>query len=59
MRTGRIDPADGTKLMYALSVIDKLIESGELEIRLRTLEDAIAAPSTDGYAHVRYPQIPH
>jgi hypothetical protein len=43
MRTGRIDTADGTKLAYVLSMIGKLIESGEIEKRLEALEGVLSA----------------
>ena len=43
MRGGRIDPADGTKLAYVLSMIGKLIESGEIEKRLEALEGVLTS----------------
>ena len=40
-RSGRIDTADGTKLAYVLSMIGKLMQSGELEQRLEALEGVL------------------
>jgi hypothetical protein len=38
MKTGQIDPADGTKLAYVLSQLGKLIVESDLERRLQSLE---------------------
>lgn len=39
-RTGRIDIQDGTRLVYMLAQIGKLIEVSELENRIELLEKA-------------------
>jgi len=39
-RQGRIDIQDGTRLVYMLSQIGKLVESSEFEKRLELLEQA-------------------
>lgn len=39
-RQGRIDIQDGTRLVYMLSQIGKLIEVSELEQRIELLEEA-------------------
>ena len=38
MKSGKIAPADGTKLAYVLSQIGKLIELHEIERRIAALE---------------------
>lgn len=38
MRTGRIDPADGTKLAYVLDAIRKAYDAEVLQARLEILE---------------------
>ena len=38
-RQGRVDVADGAKLVFMLSQIGKLIELSELEQRVQALED--------------------
>jgi hypothetical protein len=38
MRAGRIEPVIGTRLVYVLSVIGKLIEAGEIEKRMEAVE---------------------
>jgi hypothetical protein len=43
MRAQRIDTADGTKLVYVLGVIGKLIEAGELEKRVEALEGVLTS----------------
>jgi hypothetical protein len=43
MRAGRIDPSDGSKLVYCVTQIAKLVEIGTLEERLRALE-AVETP---------------
>lgn len=39
-RNGRIEPSEGTKLMYMLSQITTMIELGDLERRLAELENS-------------------
>ncbi len=41
MRSGRIDPADGTKLAYVLDAIRKAYEAEVLESRLEIMERMI------------------
>ena len=41
MRANRIEMADGTKLVYVLSQLGKLIEAGEYEKRLEALEGVL------------------
>jgi hypothetical protein len=41
MRAGRIEPAIGTRLVYVLSVLGKLIEAGEIEKRLEAVEGVL------------------
>lgn len=41
MRQGRIDTQDGTRLVYALSQIGKLIELASLERRIGELEQQL------------------
>lgn len=41
MRSGRIDPAMGTRLAYVLGLIGKLIESGDIEKRLEAVEGVL------------------
>lgn len=41
MRSGRIDPADGTKLAYVLDAIRKAYEAEVLETRLEIMERTI------------------
>jgi hypothetical protein len=38
MRAGRIEASIGTRLVYVLSVIGKLIEAGEIEKRMEAVE---------------------
>lgn len=38
MRGARIDMADGTKLVYVLSQIAKVIETGEIQTRIEAVE---------------------
>lgn len=44
MRQGRMESQEGTRLTYVLAQIGKLIESHELEIRLRALETLQGRP---------------
>jgi hypothetical protein len=39
VRAKRIDPADGTKLVYILAQVGKMIELHEIESRLTALEE--------------------
>ena len=41
MRAGRIETQHGTRLVYVLGVIGKLIESGDLEKRLEAVEGVL------------------
>ena len=41
MRSGRIDSQDGTRMAYVLAQIGKLIESGDIEERVKALHRAI------------------
>jgi hypothetical protein len=41
MRANRIEMADGTKLVYVLGQLGKLIEAGEYEKRLEALEGVL------------------
>lgn len=41
MKGGSIDTSDGTKLIYALSQIAKLIEVGELEARIELISHTL------------------
>lgn len=41
MRSGRIDPSDGTKLAYVLDAIRKAYEAEVLETRLEIMERTI------------------
>lgn len=43
MRQGRIDMADGTKLVYVLSQLNKAIETGIVEARMEMLEQTLNA----------------
>lgn len=45
MRSGKIRSQDGTRLAYVLSMIGKLIESGDLQSRLEALERQLANQS--------------
>ena len=45
MRRGLIKTEDGTRLIYALSSIAKLIEASDLQERLEALEARVSAPS--------------
>jgi hypothetical protein len=38
MRTGKVDKADGTKLIFVLDVLRRMIEADELERRVSVLE---------------------
>ncbi len=38
MRNGQIEASDGTKLIYVLSAIGKLIEGADMEARIEALE---------------------
>jgi hypothetical protein len=38
MRSGSIDTQDGTRLTYVLAQVGKLIQTGELEQRIESLE---------------------
>jgi len=42
-RQGRLDTADGSRLSYMLASIAKMIETSELEQRIRKLEEATDA----------------
>lgn len=44
MKGKRIDPADGTKLVYVLAQIGKMIELHEIETRLTALEERNGKP---------------
>jgi hypothetical protein len=46
MRSGKIEPGDGARLVWAVTQIAKLVEIGLLEERLRALE--LAAPRRIG-----------
>jgi hypothetical protein len=39
MEAGKRDPQDGSKLVYVLAAIGKILELTEIERRLRALED--------------------
>ena len=39
MKCGSIEPSDGTKLVYVLSAIGKLVELNEIEARITLLEN--------------------
>ncbi len=39
MRSGQIEASDGTKLIYVLSAIGKLIEGADMEARIEALEE--------------------
>lgn len=39
VRAKRVDPADGTKLVYILAQVGKMIELHEIESRLTALEE--------------------
>jgi hypothetical protein len=41
MRAGRIETQHGTRLVYVLSVIGKLIEAGDVEKRLEAIEGVL------------------
>ena len=41
MRSGKIDSQDGTRLVYVLAQIGKLIEAGDIEKRLEALEGVL------------------
>lgn len=43
MRGGRIDMADGTKLVYVLGQLNKAIETGIIESRMEALERTLNA----------------
>ena len=45
MKTGSIEPSDGTKLVYVLTAIAKAIETHDIEKRIELLE----AGDTGGY----------
>ena len=38
-RTGKIETSEGTRLTYMLVALSKIIESSDLEERIRTLEE--------------------
>ena len=38
MRSGQIEASDGTKLIYVLSAIGKLIDGADMEARIEALE---------------------
>jgi uncharacterized protein YjhX (UPF0386 family) len=43
MRTGRIESQDGTRLVYVLAQIGKIIEAGDVEKRVEALETVLKA----------------
>lgn len=44
-RNGRIEPSEGTKLVYMLSQITTMIELGDIDRRLTAIEEATAEQS--------------
>jgi hypothetical protein len=41
MRTKRMDPQDGTRMTYVLSQIAKILELGQIQARVESIERAI------------------
>ncbi len=46
-RNGRIEPSEGTKLVYMLSQITTMIELGDIDRRLTAIEEATAEQSEE------------
>ncbi len=46
-RNGRIEPSEGTKLVYMLSQITTMIELGDIDRRLTAIEEATVEQTED------------